>query len=304
VIVAAAQLYDATVKKAEHGKPAAKKSAAGHGAVAEKRVAKKKGAGREAAGTHVAGTRPTSTKSAIAARRAAAKNAAPTKALGRKPARNKPVLTNPASRAGVAALVKNDRAAATDMVSIPSLGQVRRDSYGALASDPVMVPALGRTCVFELRGYPTDAHPEDFHAAIANLLAAGPALLHSASRYVLQYCQDSLGDTGPDDLSFEEAAAQGLRDLGIAVPADVWNHVRIGDTVTVGRDRSRKRDVYLSCECNCDWVQEHGLQLVFRNGRVVNKVGPSAALARSGPVLLARNGPPRDRELETRSARG
>jgi hypothetical protein len=32
--------------------------------------------------------------------------------------------------------------------------------------------------------------------------------------------------------------------------------------------------VYVSIECACTWEPEHGLQLVFRGGRTVSKVGP------------------------------
>ena len=31
---------------------------------------------------------------------------------------------------------------------------------------------------------------------------------------------------------------------------------------------------YVSVECECDWEPEHGLQIVFRDGRTVTKVGP------------------------------
>ncbi len=34
------------------------------------------------------------------------------------------------------------------------------------------------------------------------------------------------------------------------------------------------KGVYVSLECGCDWEQEHGLQIVFKNGLKVNKVGP------------------------------
>jgi len=47
----------------------------------------------------------------------------------------------------------------------------------------------------------------------------------------------------------------------------------------VVRDVSVQRDgpgepVYVSVECECSWEPEHGLQLVFRGGARVTKVGP------------------------------
>ncbi|WP_407939254.1 DUF6985 domain-containing protein [Microbulbifer thermotolerans] len=32
--------------------------------------------------------------------------------------------------------------------------------------------------------------------------------------------------------------------------------------------------VYISLECSCDWEREHGLQIVFKQGLYVNKIGP------------------------------
>lgn len=32
--------------------------------------------------------------------------------------------------------------------------------------------------------------------------------------------------------------------------------------------------IYISLECGCDWEREHGLQIVFKEGQYVNKLGP------------------------------
>jgi hypothetical protein len=32
--------------------------------------------------------------------------------------------------------------------------------------------------------------------------------------------------------------------------------------------------MYASLECNCDWEEEHGLLIVFKEGREVSKIGP------------------------------
>jgi hypothetical protein len=50
----------------------------------------------------------------------------------------------------------------------------------------------------------------------------------------------------------------------------VWNHLTVGPEAIVQRDDR----VYVSVECECDWEPEHGLQIVFRDGRTVTKVGP------------------------------
>jgi hypothetical protein len=56
----------------------------------------------------------------------------------------------------------------------------------------------------------------------------------------------------------------------ICDPADVWQHIVFGE-VTVGRDGAA---VFVSVESECSWDPEHGLQIVFRAGRAVTKVGP------------------------------
>ncbi len=33
------------------------------------------------------------------------------------------------------------------------------------------------------------------------------------------------------------------------------------------------KGIYISVECGCDWEEEHGLQLVLKNGLKVNKLG-------------------------------
>jgi len=62
--------------------------------------------------------------------------------------------------------------------------------------------------------------------------------------------------------------------LQIDRPADVWRHVDLGSVLVVARDHGSGRDVFVSLESNCAWEVEHGLQLVFKNGREVSKVGP------------------------------
>ena len=57
-------------------------------------------------------------------------------------------------------------------------------------------------------------------------------------------------------------------------PGELWRHVEIGDQPVVARRAHGDKGVYISLECNCDWEPEHGLQLVFKDGRAVCKVGP------------------------------
>jgi hypothetical protein len=62
--------------------------------------------------------------------------------------------------------------------------------------------------------------------------------------------------------------------VAIAGPKEVWQHIRPGGQLTVERDRFGDRQVCVSVERECAWEPEHGLQVVFRGGHEVTKVGP------------------------------
>jgi hypothetical protein len=50
--------------------------------------------------------------------------------------------------------------------------------------------------------------------------------------------------------------------------------VRLGSQPVISRRSYRDKGIYVSLECGCDWEEEHGMQLVFKNGLQVVKVGP------------------------------
>jgi hypothetical protein len=85
------------------------------------------------------------------------------------------------------------------------------------------------------------------------------------------------------------------RDAGLAVPVriagpeEVFDHVRFGE-ITVERDGPEgDGPVFVSVECECAWEPEHGLQIVFREGRSVTKVGPyDGDLTTDGDAVYAR----------------
>jgi hypothetical protein len=150
-------------------------------------------------------------------------------------------------------------------ITVPGLGMVTKDSdYGAYYSQPLPISVLGnRLCQIVLEGYDTDAYPADFHLAIANFLSIGPAVLHDASVHVFRYYQDCLGTA--DDIPM------------IAAAADVWQHVHFRNQleIQVSRNNYVDEEVYISLSCSCDWEDEHGLQLVFKHGLWVSRVGPN-----------------------------
>jgi hypothetical protein len=139
------------------------------------------------------------------------------------------------------------------------------DASGWYLSEAQSIGVLGgAVCRFVVEGYDDDEAPEDFDRAIANFLAAQPSVLRAAEASVFAYYKDceALSDSSDPDF------------VSIASPHEVWRHVHFGPEAVVGRRSGGDNGVYISLECACDWEPEHGLQIVFKNGSKVNKVGP------------------------------
>lgn len=151
-------------------------------------------------------------------------------------------------------------------MEIPGIGPVEKDTkFGWYYSEPIPIPVLGgKTCRIIIDGYDDDPNQDEFHAAIRNFLSIDQSVLRESERYVYQYYKDRNGWWEPDDEEY----------VSIESPGDVWTHVRLGDEPMVTRRAYGDKGIYVSLECNCDWEIEHGLQIVFKNGLKVNKVGP------------------------------
>jgi len=52
---------------------------------------------------------------------------------------------------------------------------------------------------------------------------------------------------------------------------EIWNFIRPTE-IYVKRRPYNDRDIYLMLSCECDWEQEHGLQLVFRQGKKLTRI--------------------------------
>ena len=153
-------------------------------------------------------------------------------------------------------------------VRIPGLGAVVEDAeLGWYRSGPVSVPVLGGIAGrFVLDGYDDDPAPEEFHTAIHTFLALDRSALEAAAPAVYAYYRDVMDEI--------QAAGETEWYVEIEGPGQVFDHVRLGAEPTVSRDPYGDRRVYVSIECECAWEPEHGLQIVFREGATVTKVGP------------------------------
>jgi hypothetical protein len=59
--------------------------------------------------------------------------------------------------------------------------------------------------------------------------------------------------------------------LEIVDSQEIWKYVRPSKIYVSRRDYGDK-DVYIQVSCGCDWEEEHGLQLVFRQGKKITRV--------------------------------
>jgi hypothetical protein len=151
-------------------------------------------------------------------------------------------------------------------MEIPGLGAVGEpDAFGWRHSEPMPVAVLrGGICRVVLDGYDDDSRKAEFHDAITNFLAADVTVLQASAGHIFRYYLDCNADWDPGDDGY----------VAIRSPDEIWDHIRLGGEAMVSRRPHGDMAVYVSLECECDWEPEHGLQIVFRKGLTVNKVGP------------------------------
>lgn len=152
------------------------------------------------------------------------------------------------------------------MIEIPELGIVSPDSDIPewLRSNPINVKVLNnKLCEFVIEGYEEDDSKEEYHHAIHNFLSLDFEELQKAQDHIFKYYKDSMSELAPGDDWYVE----------IHEPDKIWEHIDLCDTPVVTRRPYGDKEVYISLENRCDWEEEYGLQIVFKNGLYVNKVG-------------------------------
>ena len=95
--------------------------------------------------------------------------------------------------------------------------------------------------------------------AIRNLQNLSPTMMNAQNAEIFRYYQDC-----------KRAFDHGSR---IETQNDVWSHTRFSGEIVASFDRHNPETVYLSVTFECDWEPEHGLQVVFKNGRDICKIG-------------------------------
>ncbi|MFZ6847610.1 DUF6985 domain-containing protein [Undibacterium sp. RuRC25W] len=134
-----------------------------------------------------------------------------------------------------------------------------------LISAPVAIPALnGHQCEFLIEGYPDDPRQQEFSDAITHFLELDHEILLGVEDEIFAYYKDCV----------QFAKSEGNELISIEAADQVWKHIQFGDEVLVCRRQSGDQGVYVLLECDCDWNELEGLQIVFKNGQTINKLGP------------------------------
>ncbi|QSW89052.1 hypothetical protein J0383_22805 [Flavobacterium endoglycinae] len=104
---------------------------------------------------------------------------------------------------------------------------------------------------------------EEADEALTNFLRMNIENRNSLSELAYNNCIDFL-----DSVEFDEAD-EPLRE--IKDKNEIWNFI-YPDGIHVSRRTYNDKDIYISIVCECEWEQEHGLQLVFRQGKKLTRI--------------------------------
>ncbi|MCW3125117.1 MAG: hypothetical protein JWO03_775 [Bacteroidetes bacterium] len=83
------------------------------------------------------------------------------------------------------------------------------------------------------------------------------------SNEVYRNCTDCLNELSDNDIP------ESVKN--IKHENEVWKFVHPTEIYVTRRHR-RDQDIYIQVACECDWEEEHGLQLVFRQGKKLTRV--------------------------------
>lgn len=152
---------------------------------------------------------------------------------------------------------------------LPGIGALTVDDDGFHTTPPLSVTLLGKDVPFTIFDY--DPQQTDKIAqCITNFRTLPAEALSSATNAAFAYYQDFYQAMIDDE---DEETLEWLPKID--EPAKVWDHIQLGDTPIVQPGDEDDSPWYVFFECACDWEEEHGLGLVFRNGAEITKVGPS-----------------------------
>lgn len=99
--------------------------------------------------------------------------------------------------------------------------------------------------------------------ALQNFLAKNKNDRAELAELVHKHCLAALNEVGKDEIN------KHLWEL--KNKSDIWNFV-YPSQMSLSRRRRRDKDIYLDISGGCDWEEEHGLQLIFRQGKQLTRI--------------------------------
>ncbi len=145
------------------------------------------------------------------------------------------------------------------------VGTLVRDSHFEdiwVTPEPVAIPYFDGQAVTVAFDGIEEATPEGLREAdeaLRNFLQLGPADRLAATPVALANYQEMLD-------------AVDLEPLDLPTPAAIWQHVQPRHLVVTQETEGEERDFYIQIEGECDWEEEHGIALVFRQGRMLTRL--------------------------------
>jgi hypothetical protein len=104
---------------------------------------------------------------------------------------------------------------------------------------------------------------EEADQALSNFLKLTSADRNSISGLAYRNCMNFL-----DAIGFDEAGDP-LRLIN--KQDEIWKFIYPTEIFVIRRHRG-DNDIYVQIDCECDWEQEHGLQLVYRQGKQLTRI--------------------------------
>jgi hypothetical protein len=146
----------------------------------------------------------------------------------------------------------------------PIIGKLTKNQkFDWYESELIKVPCLNNSeCKFIFERYEKDLNKIEFDQALTNFLNLSPEVFNKINSDLYHYYIDSIKDYGLKNY------------LKIESSENILNYVHIRAEVMICRRVYGDKGIYITLEGECDWEKEHGLQIVFKSGEYINKIGP------------------------------
>ena len=105
---------------------------------------------------------------------------------------------------------------------------------------------------------------EQADCALTNFLSLTVADRNLISNLVYKNCMDFL-----DAVDFDDEEKEPF--MNIKEPTEIWSFIDPTE-IYVTRQPYMDYDIYVQIACECDWEKEHGLQLVFKQGKHLTRI--------------------------------